>query len=680
MRKFGIFLLLTSLFFVACKKDGPGSETDPEKGIRLAEGQTAELQFEGSPESKTVKLVSDLNWMVQKQDGNDWYEVSPMYGTAGQVTLTVTVGQHLGDETLNGAFSVVAGEKKVDFTVTQVSANDPASENVYLPDAKFAAYLVSQFDTDRNGRISKTEAKAVKSINCSDKGIASLEGIQYFTELEYLDCSRNVIEGTLNLSGLTKLKEAQLHHNLYDKIDLSGCSALTHVEANDNVEHTADFRSIFRTTAIDLTGCSELVYLELTDNGILSLDLSDCTKLQVLRATWNALSTIDVSMCPDLTHLYVRKNPDLEGTLDVSNNTALQVLWCGESKLQGINFAVEHPELKELVCYDSRIASLDLTKCPALTSLQAHSMKLTALDLTACPELTNVWLKFNQITALDVTNCPKLVELQMGGNLVTTLDLSNNPLLETLEVTDNGLESIDLTNCRSLVSLQLGLNNLQELDLSDCSKLFSVTVEENNLAELTLENMADLAVLNVSQNEIEELNLSNLPLLTYLYADHNKIAELDLREFSYLQEVSLCFNELTDLRVAGLKYMGICEFNNNHLERIDLSGCASVSELYVHQNPIAYLSVYDCAGLRQLDMRSTNIKSIDLSNNPAAAFLFATENPQLKTVYISEIASFSTLSVDEHVEVFLRAPGFYNDVDNNNWGDEDINPWATDAA
>lgn len=681
MRKFGVLLSFISLLFVACKEEDPTPAPQPgKKGIRLIDGQSTELQFEGFPESKTVKLESDLNWLVEKSESDDWYEVSPTYGSAGKVTLTVSVEQYIGDETLNGSFSVIAGEQKVDFTVTQTSATDPSSENIFIEDANFAAYLIENFDTDGNERISKSEAKAVTAINCSEMEIASLEGIQYFTELKTLDCSRNVITGTLNLSGLSKLEEAMLHHNLYSKIDLSGCSALTRVEANDNVEHTPDFTTIFHTTEIDLTGCSELVYLELTDNGITSLDLSDCTKLEVLRATWNALTTIDVSMCSEMTHLYVRKNPDMEGTLDVSHNTALQELWCAETKLQGITFAAQHPELKTLVCYDSHISSLDLTKCPALVSLQAHSMQLTSLDLTTCTELNDVWLKFNQITALDVTNCTKLVELQMGGNQVKTLDLSKNPKLKTLEVADNCLESINLDNCGELSSLNIGRNNLQELDLSDCKKLFTASIEENKLKELTIENMPELAVLNVGVNELEKLNMSNLPLLTYLYAERNKISKLDLREFTYLQEVSLSFNELTDLRIDGLAYMGICELNNNKLERISLSGCASVQELYVHQNPVAYMSVYDCAALRQLDMRSTNMKSIDLSNNPAATFLFATENPQLKTVFIMENASYSTLSVDDHVEVFYRAAGEYDDVDNKNWGDEDIDPWANEAA
>lgn len=45
--------------------------------------------------------------------------------------------------------------------------------------------------------------------------------------------------------------------------------------------------------------------------------------------------------------------------------------------------------------------------------------------------------------------------------------------------------------------------------------------------------------------------------------------------------------------------------------------------------------------MRQLDCRGTGIKMLDLSPNPAMAFLFATECPALKTVYILEGADYS---------------------------------------
>lgn len=671
MKKLNLFLLFCVLF-AACTKQ----PVENKAGICLADGQSSEIVFEGFASSESVNLIANVNWMVQIDEEIEWFEVTPLYGDAGNVTLTVSVFDYFGQQESNtGSFTVKAGETSLEFSVVQHSAEDPAVHWVNIPDENFNAYLLANFDSDGDGHITYDEAAAVERIECNDLSIASLEGIRHFTSLKYLDCSYNVISGEFDLSGLSSLEEAYIDHNYFTSINLSGCSELRIVEANDNVEHTEDYQSIFHTKEILLEGCSNLLYLELTDNAISSIDLSDCEKLQVLRMTWNNLTEIDVTPCPDLTHLYVRKNLDLSGTLDISNNSKLVELWCAESNLTGVNFGAQHPDLTTIVSYDSKIASLDLSSCPALTKLEAHSMMLTELDVTNCPELDYLWLKFNSIAELDLTKCTKLRELQMGYNQVKVLDLSNCPLLETLEVAGNGLTTIDLSNCSNLISANLGMNNLTSVDLKDCNELFSLVLSENKLTSLDVSDKENLGVLSVSMNELESLNIDNCPNMTLLYADNNNLTSLDLRQNSLLQEVALSFNKLEELLVSGLKYMSICEFNGNALERLNLKDCSSISELYVHENPLAYLSVYDCNALRQLDMRETKMKSIDLSHNPNMSFLFATENPQLKSVFIMPDAVYSALNVDDHVEVWYRDPGIYDDVNGGNWGDEDINPW-----
>lgn len=673
MKRNHLFLFLLCVLFAACEKSTPKAENE---GVSLADGQSSEIVFDGFASETQVNLIATLNWMVQVEESVDWFEVSPLYGDAGNVTLTVSVSDYFNsEEDLVGNFIVKAGNSHVEISVIQHPAEDPALNYINVSDENFNNYLLANFDSDGDGHITYDEAAVVESIECNDLEIESLEGIRNFTSLKYLDCSYNKISGKLDLSGMNTIEEAYIDHNMYSSIDLSGCSQLRIVEANDNVEHTEDYRSVFHTEEILLDGCSELIYLELTDNAISSIDLSDCSKLQVLRMTWNSLTEIDVTPCPELTHLYVRKNLDLAGTLDISKNTKLVELWCAESSLTGINFASEHPNLTTIISYDSKISTLDLSGCPALTKLEAHSMQLTSLDVTKCPELDYLWLKFNSITELDLTKNTKLRELQMGYNQVEFLDLSNAPMLQTLEVAGNKLSSINLSNCSSLLSVNLGMNNLTSIDLSDCDAIFSLVLSENQLTSLDLTGKYELGVLSVSDNQLETINISDCKEMTLLYADQNKLTHLDLRPNINLQEVALSFNELVDLKVDGLAYMSICEFNGNSLERLSLKGCRSVSELYVHQNPIAYLSLYDCAALRQLDMRSTKMKSVDLSNNRNASFLFATENPQLRTVYINPDSEYSALMVDDHVEVMYRNPGTYDDVDSGNWGDEDINPW-----
>lgn len=670
MRKFCL-LLVAAIAFVACDTKEP----TPQEGLKLLGDQTTELHFEGFASSENITFYAPVNWMIEMNEDIEWFKLSPMYGGAGDKSLCIEVYDYDGETTLEGSFAIVAGDQRIEFTVTQLSCNDPNSEFVYIEDENLEKFLVKHFDTNANGRIERTEAEVVKGIDCSDQGIRSMVGIKAFTSLEMLDCSYNQIDGVLDLSGMESLKEAYVDHNLYTSLNLTGCKNLAIVEANDNVERTESYTSIFRTTSIDLTGCNELIYLELTDNAISEIDLTHCPKLQVLRMTWNALTSIDVTQNPELTHLYVRKNPDLAGTIDLSNNTKLQEVWCAESKVQGLNLTNDHSALTKIVSYYSDIEALDLSTCPNLTYLEAHGMKLTSIDLTQCSKLDYLWLKFNEIGELDLTNCPDIQEVQIGYNKLTSLDMSKCSNIKLLEVAANLLTDINLKGCTKLESLDVSANQLTTLDIQDSKKLFSASVSENQITTLDISGMEELVVLNCSYNSLTNINTTGCRDLRWLYADNNKLTHLDLRANSAIEELALTNNELVELQVSGLKALSLCEFNNNNLERLDLSGCTSIYELYVHDNPLAYFSAYDCAALYQIDIRRTAMKSIDLSKNKNVAFIFAEENPQLETIYIHPEAPINTISCDEHVMVYYYDAKNHDDVNNGNWGDEDLDPW-----
>ena len=76
---------------------------------------------------------------------------------------------------------------------------------VEIPDPNFNAYLLEHFDTNKDGAISLSEARAVKEMDCSNRSIKSIEGIAIFTNLVKLNCSNNQID-ELNLSNNKKLK------------------------------------------------------------------------------------------------------------------------------------------------------------------------------------------------------------------------------------------------------------------------------------------------------------------------------------------------------------------------------------------------------------------------------------------------------------------------------------------
>ena len=60
-----------------------------------------------------------------------------------------------------------------------------------FPDAAFRGYIAGNADTDKDGQLGASEILGVTGIDVSSMGIRDLRGIEYFTFLQFLDCSAN---------------------------------------------------------------------------------------------------------------------------------------------------------------------------------------------------------------------------------------------------------------------------------------------------------------------------------------------------------------------------------------------------------------------------------------------------------------------------------------------------------
>ncbi len=146
-----------------------------------------------------------------------------------------------------------------------------------FPDDEFRADVSTSFDTEQEGWLSPDELNAVTSIYVAGTGIESVEGIEYFTELESLGMAFTSIT-SLDVSQNTKLEYLE-------------CVG-------------ADI------TSLDVSKNTELVTLECYYTGITSLDVSNNIKLETLNCQSTEISS-----------------------LDISNNIALVELYCGDTKI-----------------------------------------------------------------------------------------------------------------------------------------------------------------------------------------------------------------------------------------------------------------------------------------------------------------------------------------------------------
>ena len=106
-----------------------------------------------------------------------------------------------------------------------------------IPDPVFRTYVLDNFDTDRDGKISRKEADAVLAIDlgrlCAELGPAteSLAGIEYFKNLKQLICNGNTL-AELDLSQNTRLTELNCWDNPLPALNLSKNTELVKLNCN----------------------------------------------------------------------------------------------------------------------------------------------------------------------------------------------------------------------------------------------------------------------------------------------------------------------------------------------------------------------------------------------------------------------------------------------------------------
>lgn len=150
-------------------------------------------------------------------------------------------------------------------------------------------------------------------------GIKDLTGIEFFPELENLDCSENQLT-QLDVSKNPKLERLVCYENKLTSLDVSGNTSLTELHCYTN-----------QLTSLNLGENANLDILNCVVNRLTSLDLSGNANLTRLACSSNLLTSLDVSNNPNLILLDCERN--LLTSLNVSKNTELDTLDCSGNKL-----------------------------------------------------------------------------------------------------------------------------------------------------------------------------------------------------------------------------------------------------------------------------------------------------------------------------------------------------------
>lgn len=190
---------------------------------------------------------------------------------------------------------------------------DPA----HFPDENFRDRVAFYCDKDDDGTLSQDERNATV-IYVLGMGIKDLTGIEFFPELENLDCSENQLT-QLDVSKNPNLKRLVCYENKLTSLDVSGNTSLTELYCYTN-----------QLTSLNLGENANLDILNCVVNRLTSLDLSGNANLTRLACSSNLLTSLDVSNNPTLILLDCERN--LLTSLNVSKNTELDTLDCSGNK------------------------------------------------------------------------------------------------------------------------------------------------------------------------------------------------------------------------------------------------------------------------------------------------------------------------------------------------------------
>lgn len=339
---------------------------------------------------------------------------------------------------------------------------------VNIPDANLkGAILATGIDTNNDGNIQQIEALQLVNFYYFNQNarISSMEGIQYFYNLESLNCPDHLFS-SVDVSSLTNLKylTLNLNENLVN-LNINGLS---------NIEEL--FLNQTSLSNINVTLLQNLKKLSLTGGSITSLDLSNSNLLTQLECSGNSLTS-----------------------LNLSNLTNLEILLCYNNNLTSL-ILPNNASLGSLICNDNQLTSLDLSVLNNVQILQCFNNNLTHLDVSKFNQLSQFRANDNQLETVFLKNGYSYSIPNEVANITHSYNLSNNPNLNYICVDENRISE--------WVSY-FGINTMPNVNVNSyCS--FTLGGDYNTISgTATYDNENDGCDINDESFEFLRLNLSD---------------------------------------------------------------------------------------------------------------------------------------------------------------------------
>ncbi len=493
------------------------------------------------------------------------------------------------------------------------------ASNPTFPDTAFFNALLSQgVDRNADGKIDAAEAALVDTLRLANLGIQNLQGIELFTHLLYLDCSKNALS-TLDVQHNTQLHYLLCDHNQLGHLKLYGNEGpkfLYQLDCSHNLLGSLEVR---KNIYLEKLNCSA--------NKLTQLNLHDLTKLVLLSCYSNGISTLDLRS--NLLLEYVSCNENQMTSLLLGNNTLLEKLYS----------------------HDNQIKNLDLSHLVSLKSFDASQNPYEVLDISKNDAL----LQFDGRN----THVPFIYINQ--GQESNTSSWKKDAESEWQLLTESTVVSIpDTAFFQALIDAGVDKNHDGLIQAAEAALVTELILLEKGISDLTgIAYFTSLTTLDCSQNSIDSLDVSRNIHLQYLNCSSTAITSLDVTKDTALVQLDCSNNaSLSSLDVSHNTQLTTLYFYGSPIEALDLSHNPFMEDLVGAYSALKTLDLHNCTALKSAYLDNILLDSLDLTPNTALVYLSINysslkklnlgNSPDLANVYCYGNAQLTSLTLGNH--------------------------------
>ncbi len=433
-------------------------------------------------------------------------------------------------------------------------------------------------------------------------GVESLSGIEHFTNLTFLNCSKNDLKTLALTEANAELRELYCYDCGLTSLDVSALGKLDTLCCYSN-----------RLETLIVSHNPDLVWLDCGYNRLNAIDVSKNTDLEYLHCEHNRLTKLDVTNCGEVGRVNLSQ-PDPDFTVNA------------DSRSYG-PFVDEDGENQYRLYCDSGIMLLPNTTYSITTTVTGSDGATGTIDVTPADNIAvrDQWVSVDVIPG---ENC-QIAELEVKcngnyvdcwyeyGRYVFRMPAGNVSFRATFEriPEDEELILIDGFNFpdpefRRYIARFFGKDEGDPLTMFERMNLEFIElyqVDEDNhilreddgreiplgVSDLTgIELFPNLRYLDCNNNRIRSLDLSQNTELRRLSVDNNRITSLIANGCDNLEDLSCKGNLLTGLDVSGCSDLAWLDCSDNNLATLTLN--TSIEFLHCEDNPLPTLDLQEC--------------------------------------------------------------------------------------